>query len=211
MNEIVKVFNDRPVRIIEKDGDPWFVAKDVCDVLELSNPRTSLSLLDDDEKGVHSMDTLGGIQDMTTVNEPGLYSLILRSRKPGAKVFKRWITHEVLPSIRKTGAYLSPAMTDSQVQALMSTLEQEMSRRINAEGRLKLLENQLKKVAKKALPANFGELSKKTGLPKDKLVKPYARSDSRPHKPQLFEYFQLLLPLYFTDEIFRDNQVKMLT
>lgn len=207
MQEIIKVFNDRPVRIIEKDGDAWFVAKDVCDVLELSNPRTSLSLLDDDEKGVHSMDTLGGIQDMTTVNEPGLYSLILRSRKPGAKAFKRWITHEVLPSIRKTGAYLSPAMTDSQIQSLLTTLEQEMYRRINAEGRLQLLEKQLKKLAKRALPKSaFGEISKTTGLPKDKLVSTYIRSDRRPHRPQLLEYFQLLLPLYFSDEVFSEVQ-----
>lgn len=93
------------VRVVDVDGEPWFVAKDVCECLELGNPRTSIALLDEDEKGVHTMDTPGGQQEMSIVSEAGLYSLILRSRKPEAKAFKRWITHEVLPSIRKTGQY----------------------------------------------------------------------------------------------------------
>ena len=82
------------------EGEPWFVAADVCRALGLGNSRQTLSYLDDDEKGVITSDTLGGKQEMSTINEPGLYSLILRSRKPEAKAFKRWITHEV---IRKTG------------------------------------------------------------------------------------------------------------
>lgn len=98
-------FAQQDVRIITKDGEPWFVAKDVCDALGLENSRKAVSSLEDDEKGVTISDTLGGKQELTTVNEPGLYSLILRSRKPEAKVFKHWVTHRVLPSIRKTGAY----------------------------------------------------------------------------------------------------------
>ena len=93
------------VRVVDVDGEPWFVARDVCECLELGNPRTSIALLDEDEKGVHTMDTPGGAQEMSIVSEAGLYSLILRSRKPEAKAFKRWITHEVLPSIRRTGGY----------------------------------------------------------------------------------------------------------
>lgn len=93
------------VRITMIDGNPWFVAKDVCDCLELTDVSKTISLLDDDEKGTNSIRTLGGDQKMLTINESGLYSLILRSRKPEAKAFKRWITHEVLPSIRKTGGY----------------------------------------------------------------------------------------------------------
>lgn len=93
------------VRVVDVDGEPWFVARDVCECLELGNPRTSIALLDEGEKGVHTMDTPGGAQEMSIVSEAGLYSLILRSRKPEAKAFKRWITHEVLPSIRKTGQY----------------------------------------------------------------------------------------------------------
>jgi prophage antirepressor-like protein len=96
-------------RIVSIDGEPWWVASDVCDILGLSNMHSSLALLDEDEKGVHSVDTPGGSQQVTVVNEPGLYSLILRSRKPAAKAFKRWVTHEVIPSIRKTGSYTLPA------------------------------------------------------------------------------------------------------
>lgn len=91
------------------DGEPWFVAKDVTQILGLGNPRTSLALLDEDEKGIHILDTPGGKQRATIISEAGLYSLILRSRKPEAKAFKRWVMHEVLPAIRKHGGYLTPA------------------------------------------------------------------------------------------------------
>jgi len=101
------------------DGEPWFVASDVATILELGNVRSSLALLDEDEKGVHTVDTLGGPQSMTVISESGLYSLVLRSRKPEAKEFKRWITREVIPAIRKTGTYSTPAaipaLTDDQV------------------------------------------------------------------------------------------------
>lgn len=93
------------VRVVMQDEDPWFVAKDVCGCLEIGNSRDAVASLDDDEKGVGIIDTPGGKQEMSIVSEPGLYSLILRSRKPEAKAFKRWVTHEVIPSIRKTGAY----------------------------------------------------------------------------------------------------------
>lgn len=91
-----------------KDGEPWFVAADVCRALEMSDVSMSLRRLDDDEKGTSSICTLGGQQEMSIVNEPGLYALVLGSRKPEAKAFKRWITHEVIPTIRKHGAYMTP-------------------------------------------------------------------------------------------------------
>jgi prophage antirepressor-like protein len=97
------------VRVITDDqGEPWFVAADVCGVLGLGNSRQALTRLDPDEKGVISTDTLGGTQSLSTVNEFGLYSLILGSRKPEARAFKRWVTHEVLPAIRRTGTYSTP-------------------------------------------------------------------------------------------------------
>jgi len=105
MNEITRIYNDNQLRIIEKDGEPWFVAKDVCDILELGNSRDAVSSLDADEKDVGIADTPGGKQTMSLVNESGLYSLIFRSRKDEAKKFRRWVTHDVLPSIRKTGGY----------------------------------------------------------------------------------------------------------
>jgi len=93
-------------RIIDRDGEPWFVLADVCRALEIANPRDAASRLDDDEKdAVGIADTIGRQQSQTIINESGLYSLILSSRKEGAKKFKKWVTSEVLPSIRKTGAY----------------------------------------------------------------------------------------------------------
>lgn len=103
------------LRTVLVDGEPHFIAGDICAALEIAQPASSLRLLDDDEKGVHTVHTLGGPQLVATVNEPGLYSLILRSRKPEAKAFKRWITHEVLPAIRKTGRYgVAPALPTSR-------------------------------------------------------------------------------------------------
>ena len=93
------------VRVVMRDGEPWFVAKDVCDCLELGNVSQTCSRLDDDERGIILNDTPSGKQEMLVVSEPGLYSLIGSSKKQEAKAFKRWVNHEVLPSIRKTGGY----------------------------------------------------------------------------------------------------------
>ena len=107
MNEL-QVFNNAifgDVRIILQDNEPWFVAKDICECLAISKHRDAISRLDTDERGSLKVDTLGGKQEMATVNEYGLYNLVLSSRKPEAKEFKRWITHDVLPALRKTGSY----------------------------------------------------------------------------------------------------------
>lgn len=87
------------------DGELWFVGKDACDCLELGNHLSSLALIDEDEKGIHTMDTPGGAQEFIMVSEAGLYTLIFKSRKEKAREFRRWVTHEVIPSIRKTGSY----------------------------------------------------------------------------------------------------------
>ena len=114
MDNMMQVFDSErfgQVRAVVKDGEPWFVAVDVCRILEIRNNRDAISRLDDDEKaavGLTDTSSNGVIQtrDMTIVNEPGLYTLVLGSRKPEAKAFKRWITHEVIPSLRKHGAYV---------------------------------------------------------------------------------------------------------
>ncbi|MCF8568009.1 Bro-N domain-containing protein [Alicyclobacillus tolerans] len=132
MNELEKVipFSDENagwnVRVVMFDGEPWFVAVDVCKALNIANPTRTLSRLDDDEKGLHSVKTFGGVQDLNTVNEAGLYSLILTSRKPEAKSFKRWITHQVLPSIRKTGEYSMKNQTpQTYIEALEALVQAE--------------------------------------------------------------------------------------
>lgn len=94
-----------PVRLLDRDGEAWFVLNDVCQALNLANPRRAAQRLDDDEKGVTIGNTLGGQQCLTVINEAGLYSLILTSRKAEARRFKRWVTHEVLPTLRRTGTY----------------------------------------------------------------------------------------------------------
>lgn len=96
---------ENPVRVQILNQEPWFVALDVCRILGLKNNRQAISSLDDDEKGVIKVDTLGGIQELQAVNESGLYALVFKSRKPEAKRFRKWVTSEVLPSIRKTGGY----------------------------------------------------------------------------------------------------------
>ena len=107
-------FEDELVRVhTDENGEPWFIAKDVCNVLELGKYRDAIATLDEDEKGCPVVaDTNGGPQEMATISESGLYSLVFRSRKPEAKRFRKWITSEVLPAIRKTGAYVSPAAAD---------------------------------------------------------------------------------------------------
>lgn len=106
-NNALQVFSykGREVRTTEIDGEIWLVAKDVADILEIQNIRQNMDELDEDEKGVCNVYTPGGMQNMTVINEAGLYKLTFKSRKDEAKNFTRWVTHDVLPSIRKTGSY----------------------------------------------------------------------------------------------------------
>lgn len=106
------------IRTLNLSGEPWFAAVDVCIALDLSNPTIAVSRLDEDERAKFNLGRQG---DATIVNEPGLYTLILGSRKPEAKPFKRWITHEVIPAIRKHGAYISP---NAEAVQVTPTIEQ---------------------------------------------------------------------------------------
>lgn len=116
MNELqVFNYNGNEVRTIQKDGEPWWVLKDVCEVLGLSSPHKVFDRLDEDEKGRNQIPTPGGEQEMTVVNESGLYNVILRSDKPEAKPFRKWVTSEVLPSIRKHGAYMTPETLEQAI------------------------------------------------------------------------------------------------
>ena len=115
--------------------EPWFAAKDLCEVLGIKNSRDAVQGLDDDEKGVANTDTLGGKQELTFVNESGMYALIFQSRKPQARAFRKWVTGEVLPSLRKYGYYVDPGaqLTDEQREELervmMGRMQRYLSRR----------------------------------------------------------------------------------
>ncbi|MEK0285956.1 phage antirepressor [Caldifermentibacillus hisashii] len=138
-------FNENQVRTVLINNEPWFVAKDVAKILGFDHTPTMTRTLEDDEKGVHIIHTPGGEQQMTIINEPGLYSAILKSRKPEAKEFKRWVTHEVIPAIRKHGAYMTPEMIEKvllnpdTIIQLATNLKEEQQRRISAE---KVIEQQ---------------------------------------------------------------------
>ncbi|XLP22299.1 Bro-N domain-containing protein [Bacillus toyonensis] len=101
------------MRTVIKEGEPWFVAKDVCEALDVKNTTVAINKLDIDEVTKFNLGGLAG--ETNIINESGLYSLILRSRKPEAKAFKRWITHEVIPSIRKHGAYMTESTLESAI------------------------------------------------------------------------------------------------
>ncbi|WP_276691161.1 phage antirepressor [Acidaminococcus massiliensis] len=108
------------IRTVVVEGEPWFVGKDVAEALGYSNPSKTLNdHVDDDDKGVTKRYTLGGTQEMTIINESGLYSLVLSSKLPTAKKFKRWVTSEVLPAIRKNGGYIAGTenMTEAEIMA----------------------------------------------------------------------------------------------
>lgn len=136
-------FNATPLRTLtDENGEPWFVAKDVCDILEISNPSDALKRLDADER---SRFNLGRQGETNIINEAGLYALVLGSRKPEAHEFKRWVTHEVLPSIRKHGIYATETTID-QILAdpdfgirLLTDLKEERAKRIEAENHVKEL------------------------------------------------------------------------
>ncbi len=108
MNNIqIFKYENNDVRTVEMNGEPWFVLKDVCKVLGIGNSRMVVDRLDEDEKGVSRIDTPGGLQNVSVISESGLYNVILRSDKPEAKPFRKWVTSEVLPSIRKHGGYIA--------------------------------------------------------------------------------------------------------
>lgn len=172
MNEL-QIFESNQfgqVRTIFKDNEPWFVAADVCRALEMSDVSMSLRRLDNDERGTSSICTLGGNQEMAIINEPGLYSLVLGSRKPEAKAFKRWITHEVIPAIRKHGGYLTPekveeALLNPDVMIrLLTNLKEERAARIAAEEKTVALEEKVEADAPKVQFANSVTASKQSIL-----------------------------------------------
>ena len=145
MNELQKVFNygESPVRTIVKDEEVWFVAKDVCEVLSIDVTQTRR--LSDKQKDLHSIQTPGGQQHMIIINEAGLYKLIFTSRKPDAEKFTDWVSGEVLPSIRKHGAYMTDDVLERTINdpdymiGLLTALKDEKIKRVEAERTVNIL------------------------------------------------------------------------
>ena len=168
MNELKNfTFEDQQIRVLTIEGEPWFVGKDVAEVLGYSNSRKAIAdHVDSEDKGVTKCYTLGGTQQIAIINESGLYSLILSSKLPDAKKFKRWVTSEVLPTIRKHGAY----MTDAKAAAIVTDKGSLADLLQQAAEQLKRKDIQIEQMKPKALfadavstsdtPILVGELAK---------------------------------------------------
>lgn len=159
MNELQIFENDQfgQVRTINRNGEPWFVAKDVCLALEISNPSDALKRLDEDERARLNLGRQG---ETNIVNEPGLYSLVLGSRKPEAKAFKRWITHEVIPSIRKNGGYIAGQETMTDDELLANALMVAQRKIAARDKQIEVQEKQIEAMHPKALFADAVSASK---------------------------------------------------
>jgi prophage antirepressor-like protein len=144
-------YDNKDVRTVSQYGNPWFVARDLCEVLEIANVSMALSRLDDDEKGISLIDTLGGRQRLSIVNESGMYSLVLTSRKPEAKAFRKWLTNDVIPAIRETGSYSTstPRLSEAELIVkiaqsnleLTNTVVEMASTVVDLRGRVEVLES----------------------------------------------------------------------
>lgn len=188
MNELqIFNYNGGEVRTVQKDGEPWFVLKDVCDVLELTTPARVAERLDGDEVSLaHLTDSLGRTQPTTIINESGLYNVILRSDKPEAKPFRKWVTSEVLPSIRKHGAYMTPKTLEAAILSpdyllkVVTALKDETDKRkaLEATNSQLTVQNQIMQpkadyfdeLVDRNTLTNFRETAKELGVPPKRLV-----------------------------------------
>ena len=184
MTSELKVFENPTfgqVRTVEIDGEPYFVGKDVATILGYSNPRDAISKhVDDEDKGVAKCDTLGGRQEILFINESGLYSLILSSKLPGAKEFKRWVTSEVVPSIRKTGGYIKGQETMTPDELMAKALMVAQQTLADREARISQLTvdkaimqpkaDYFDELVERGLLTNFRETAKQLGIPPRKFV-----------------------------------------
>lgn len=184
MNELM-IFNNPEfgtVRTVEVDGEPWLVGRDVAEALGYSNPRDALAKhVDPEDKGVAKCDTPSGVQEMTVINESGLYSLVMSSKLPGAKKFRRWVTSEVLPSIRRSGGYISGQETMSPEELMAKALKVAEKTLADREARISTLTVQNAIMAPKAdyfdelvernTLTSFRETAKELGVPPKKFVR----------------------------------------
>lgn len=172
------------VRTTIRDGEPWFVVADVCRALELSNTTIFVKRLDEDEKSITLISNEGnrGNPNMTIVSEPGLYAIVLGSRKPEAKAFKRWITHEVIPSIRKSGGYIAGQSTMSDADLMAKAL-------LVAQRQIEQRDAQITEMQPKALFADAVSASK-SSICIGELAKMLRQNGVDIEQNRLFEYLR---------------------
>lgn len=190
MNEI-QIFNyqDKQVRTVEKDGEPWWVLKDVCEVLEISHIKDTADRLEKDEVGqTEVIDSLGRKQKTTIINESGLYNVILRSDKPQAKPFRKWVTSEVLPAIRKHGGYLTPEKVEEALLNPDTIIRLATDLKTEREKRLRL-EEQAQKDKPKVLFADAVATSK-TSILIGELAKVLKQNGIDMGQNRLFEWMR---------------------
>lgn len=189
MNLIPFEYETHEVRVIPINGEPHWVAKDVCDILEIKDNRVALRRLDEDEKGECKVPTLGGMQKMSIINESGLWSLVLRSKKPEAKAFKKWLTSVVLPTLRKTGRYdLKNHGSDrlaraAEIHEALGLLISEAVGQRERIGKLEDRVDQLERQGDKALPMAAVEvpsLTKRAEL--NQLIRQFAKLTDLSHQ-----------------------------
>lgn len=218
-------YNDNDIRTVEQEGVVWWVLTDICKVLGLSTPSRVAERLEDDEVSqTHIIDSLGRTQEVTTVNESGLYNVILRSDKPEAVPFRRWVTHEVLPSIRKHGAYMTPETLekailnpDTLIQiATALKAEQDKNKALQAANAELTVQVQIDRpkveyfdtLCERGTLTNFRETAKQLGIPQKKFVqflldRKYVYRDQR---GKLMPYAQYIdKGLFAIKESFNEN------
>lgn len=218
MNEMQTfVYSGAEVRTVRKDGAPWFVLKDVCGVLGISKYRDVAERLDTDERGPVRVDTLGGSQEMTCISESGLYNVILRSDKPEAKPFRKWVTAEVLPAIRRSGGYIAGQNDLSPAELMAKALKVAEQTLAERDARISSLQVQNAIMAPKAdyfdelvernTLTSFRDTAKELGIPPRKftqflLDKKYIYRDK---KEKLMPYENKNDGLFEVKESFNDK------
>ncbi len=218
MNEMQTfVYSGAEVRTVQKDGAPWFVLKDVCGVLGISKYRDVAERLDPDERGLVRVDTLGGSQEMTCISESGLYNVILRSDKPEAKPFRKWVTAEVLPAIRRSGGYIAGQNDLSPAELMAKALKVAEQTLAERDARISSLQVQNAIMAPKAdyfdelvernTLTSFRDTAKELGIPPRKftqflLDKKYIYRDK---KEKLMPYENKNDGLFEVKESFNDK------
>lgn len=196
MNELqVFTYGGNEVRTVQRNGEPWFVLKDVCAILDIANHKMTTQRLDGDEVSqTYLIDSIGRKQEMTVINESGLYNVILRSDKPEAKPFRKWVTSEVLPSIRKTGGYIAGQENLTPEELMAKALMVAQKTLAEREARIADLtvQNQIMQpkasyfdeLVERGTLTNFRETAKQLGIPPKRFVaflmeKKYVYRDKR--------------------------------